>query len=640
LNKALNAVSFGDFRVRAREARFDRNIVPYEEMTMAGVKKGVVEDEKPTDKPKEKSVIEKVVPPRLVAKTRTDALASTTTAGLDTQEGVRVGEVLVRLGDQGGKVDSSGTQKQGDALKVDSADVVGQDSRIYVRSYRTISDDVEWARCGVVATIANGEAVSMVRRRIEDAGFKGLDTLHLGGGRVLVRSLEGTDVLSVLDCAKDFFNMCFSHWVRWETAVIPFQRGAWVRIYGTPLHAWNDKFFKLCVMDCGRFLRADSYTAAKERLDYARVLIATPALAVIKKEEHLLVDGCLVEIQIIEEWGYDLGDDACLLKDDSVSKASLVADDNCRIDPEASNHVDMMVDHIAQGVVDASQTQSDDTQSVKILDRSLSKKAVGRPGDQGLFNTILEPIVVSPDSSDTSLAREVANEVPSQRLVSPVFDGHRKVVEASRLSELSPKAVKSASSPVKCKRTTSCPPASRSGLSGPWSLEWLSDHNLGDAGVIFSATKRPKPGSGAGEEHFKKAVKGIPKMKVGGLFNLKMIARLPANDRRQVMQILQKNARRRRPRGVARRSRATGSRASAEDGTSSSSVNNDWKHWVAMQGHDHAVEDDVKEVGNFIGATFKGENANMFSVLSKAGTRQRDTMDVGQGGVAQKERIC
>jgi hypothetical protein len=59
-----------------------------------------------------------------------------------------------------------------------------------------------------------------------------------------------------------------------------------------------------------------------------------------------------------------------------------------------------------------------------------------------------------------------------------------------------------------------------------------------------------------------------------------------------------------------------------------------------MQGHDHAVEDDVKEVGNFIGATFKGENVNMFNVLSKAGTRQRDTMDVGQGGVAQNEGIC
>jgi hypothetical protein len=111
-------------------------------------------------------------------------------------------------------------------------------------------------------------------------------------------------------------------------------------------------------------------------------------------------------------------------------------------------------------------------------------------------------------------------------------------------------------------------------------LEWLNDHNLGEAEVAFSAKKRPKPGSGAGEKHFKEAVKDIPKTKVGGflrhsLFSLERIARLPTDDRRKVMQILQKNARRRRPRGVARRSRTTGSRASAEDGTSSSSINND-----------------------------------------------------------------
>jgi hypothetical protein len=144
-------------------------------------------------------------------------------------------------------------------------------------------------------------------------------------------------------------------------------------------------------MDCGRFLRSDGYTAAKERLDYARVLLATPALTVIKKEEHLLVDGCLVEIKIIEEWGYDLGDDACLLENDTGSR-------RCR------------------------------------------------------------------------------------------------------------------------------------------------------------------------------------------------------------------------PREVAKRSRTTRSRASAEHSTSSSSIINDWQHWVAIQGHDHAVEDDVREVENFIGATFKGENANMFNV--------------------------
>jgi hypothetical protein len=47
-----------------------------------------------------------------------------------------------------------------------------------------------------------------------------------------------------------------------------------------------------------------------------------------------------------------------------------------------------------------------------------------------------------------------------------------------------------------------------------------------------------------------------------------------------------------------------------------------------MQGHEHAVEDDVMEVGNFIRATFKGDKTNMFSVLSKTGTGKRDLRGV------------
>jgi hypothetical protein len=122
------------------------------------------------------------------------------------------------------------------------------------------------------------------------------------------------------------------------------------------------------------------------------------------------------------------------------------------------------------------------------------------------------------------------------------------------------------------------------------------------------------------------------------LCSLKRIARLPINDRREVMQILQKNARRRKHRGVASRSRKTGSRASAEGVTSSSSVNNDWKHWVAMQGNERAVEVDVLEVGEAIGASFKGDKSNMFSVLSKAGSVKRDAPSVAQAGHCSKER--
>ncbi|MCI36487.1 DUF4283 domain protein, partial [Trifolium medium] len=57
---------------------------------------------------------------------------------------------------------------------------------------------------------------------------------------------------------------------------------------------------------------------------------------------------------------------------------------------------------------------------------------------------------------------------------------------------------------LRSKRTNSCPPeASRSVISVPWSLEWLHDHNHGDAGVIFSASKKAKKRDHHGEKQKK-----------------------------------------------------------------------------------------------------------------------------------------
>ena len=39
--------------------------------------------------------------------------------------------------------------------------------------------------------------------------------------------------------------------------MVPFRRGTWLRLYDIPIHAWDENFFKLCVMDCGTFLRSD-----------------------------------------------------------------------------------------------------------------------------------------------------------------------------------------------------------------------------------------------------------------------------------------------------------------------------------------------------------------------------------------------
>ncbi|KAK2355342.1 hypothetical protein QL285_092761 [Trifolium repens] len=66
------------------------------------------------------------------------------------------------------------------------------------------------------------------------------------------------------------------------------------------------------------------------------------------------------------------------------------------------------------------------------------------------------------------------------------------------------------------------------------------------------------------------------------LFSLKRIARLPSKDRQEVLRILHKNTHRAKGRGGGRQSCEETSRASAVAESSSTSVTNDWTHWVAM----------------------------------------------------------
>ncbi|MCI55620.1 sulfate transporter, partial [Trifolium medium] len=64
-----------------------------------------------------------------------------------------------------------------------------------MKSYRTKSDEVEWARNGIVATVHNGEVIPVVQNRIVDAGFKDLVLVPMGADKVFVRSSEGVDAM-------------------------------------------------------------------------------------------------------------------------------------------------------------------------------------------------------------------------------------------------------------------------------------------------------------------------------------------------------------------------------------------------------------------------------------------------------------
>jgi len=189
-------------------------------------------------------------------------------------------------------------------------------NRVFIPKYTSSASDVSWASKGVVVSVLCRNVIPVLQRQIFDAGFANLAIITLGADKVFLRSLDDIDVSIMLSEAADFFANFISKPVRWNKDTLVRERGAWIRIYGVPLYAWNYDFFKLCVYDCGRLMQIDDITLDRDRFDYARVLVATSSLDIIKHEASIVVDGVLFAFQIIEEWGYSMGEDTCLLEDE------------------------------------------------------------------------------------------------------------------------------------------------------------------------------------------------------------------------------------------------------------------------------------------------------------------------------------
>lgn len=152
----------------------------------------------------------------------------------------------------------------------------------------------------MIGTLIDGASIPLIRNRVEDALLKDIDINPLGVHKVFIHSLSGADVSKIVGEMRHFFDLIFSSLSCWDQAVLPFQRGAWICLYRIPLHAWNRSFFKLCVFDCGRYLRSDMCSVNREWFDFARVLISTSSLDVVNVSEQILVNGVMVNIKIIE----------------------------------------------------------------------------------------------------------------------------------------------------------------------------------------------------------------------------------------------------------------------------------------------------------------------------------------------------
>ncbi|MCI20005.1 DUF4283 domain protein, partial [Trifolium medium] len=89
--------------------------------------------------------------------------------GEDAVEEVRVGE------EKEGKTEYL---EKGRNVNIEKEAVTKES--VFVRKYKPMPEDVNWAQSGVVAIVRNGEAIPVVQNRIADAGFKELAIIPMG----------------------------------------------------------------------------------------------------------------------------------------------------------------------------------------------------------------------------------------------------------------------------------------------------------------------------------------------------------------------------------------------------------------------------------------------------------------------------
>lgn len=422
LLKAVNNVWFGDWKVVAKVATFDRS------RNSKGVDKGREHVELEGEKRKEGRGKE--------------------------DEGV-VRKYGGKEVDEGGPLEKKKVVKETDVTKMSTV----ENLQVHIPKYTSAEQDVLWASRCLVATVLNGEAIPVLQRRIFDAGFEKLDIIPLGADKVLLRTEDDSDVNLILSEAPAFFEHFFSKPVKWKKDVVVRERGAWVRIYGVPLQAWNLDFFKLCVYDCGRLLKVDEATLDKIHFDYARVLVSTHSLDLINADAKVLVDGTPFDFKIVEEGGFSLGEDACLSDEDVSTEEDGMVEDRNQEDCFVNDDVDNLVHNLSEEW---------------LKEQQVAKASHASPNkENSLFETV--PLEADVTKGPCAAAVSFTEPKPSEDVSEHQAARNISLCDISKAPNFKSHSLGGVNKKVQ--RTSSCPPGRVHSVSaGPWSLEWAKRH--------------------------------------------------------------------------------------------------------------------------------------------------------------------
>ncbi|KAL8499455.1 hypothetical protein ACS0TY_022425 [Phlomoides rotata] len=115
---------------------------------------------------------------------------------------------------------------------------------------------------------------------------------HLGDNIVILSNSIDKSTLEMIKDMDEWISHWFIWYRPWSEKDVCQRRKVQTRWYSVPAHVWTLRFFKLASVTVGSFVKMDSITENKRRLDAARVLIYVPYLNDVENQPREDDDSC------------------------------------------------------------------------------------------------------------------------------------------------------------------------------------------------------------------------------------------------------------------------------------------------------------------------------------------------------------
>ncbi|KAK7290434.1 hypothetical protein RIF29_04862 [Crotalaria pallida] len=133
------------------------------------------------------------------------------------------------------------------------------------------------------------------------AGIRSIKIAPMGGDWVFIEPEEDEDMQILIKEEENTLNQWFSFFKKWSPSEIAGKRYAWLRVQGTPIHAWERDFFSSVANFFGSLERLDSNTELRRRYDFARILISTSNTDYINRTLRVKINEDVFYIKVVEE---------------------------------------------------------------------------------------------------------------------------------------------------------------------------------------------------------------------------------------------------------------------------------------------------------------------------------------------------